>query len=109
HKAVTLYASFDEEVKADKGGGDLTFATRTNHLTEKGKYVFKKGFDAKAFRIAKGKGIAGGCLEAVDVLPDNGRIFFPAKGNIAYKKDGWGGAVSVWINTDPNTLLKTKF
>jgi hypothetical protein len=109
HKAVTLYASFDEEMKADKGGGALTFATRTNHPTEKGKVVFKPGFDAKVFRIAKGKGIRGGALEAVNVLPENGRIFFPARGNLAYQKGGWGGAISVWINTDPNTLLKTKF
>lgn len=109
HKAVTLYASFDEEVKADKGGGELTLSTRTNHPTEKGKFVFKKGFDAKAFRIDKDRGVQGGMLEAVDVLPDNGRVFFPAKGNIAFKKGGWGGAVSVWINTDPNKLLKTKF
>src|SRR5262249_30277665 len=36
-------------------------------------------------------------------------IFFPAKGNLAYKKGGWGGAVSVWCQTDPNKLLKTKF
>ena len=43
------------------------------------------------------------------MLPRNGRIFFPAKGNLAFKKGGWGGAVSLWINTDPNTLLKTKF
>ena len=34
---------------------------------------------------------------------------FPAKDNLAFKKGGWGGAVSVWINTDPNTLFYTKF
>jgi hypothetical protein len=108
-KAVTLYASFDREVKADVGGGDLTLSTRFNHETEQGKFVFEKGFDAKAFRIARDKGRHGGALEAVDVLPRNGRIFFPARGNIAFNKGGWGGAVSVWINTDPDTLLKTKF
>ena len=28
-------------------------------------------------------------------MHDNGRLYFPAKGNIAYKKDGsWGGAFS---------------
>jgi lysophospholipase L1-like esterase len=108
-KAVSLYASFDEEPRGDAGGGDLSLSTRFNSKTEKGKFVFKKGFDAKAFRVAKGKGIHGGALECTAVLPDNGRIFFPAKGNLAYSKGGWGGAVSVWINTDPNKLLKTKF
>src|SRR5438552_6582534 len=72
-KAVTFYASFDEEVKGDFGGGQLTFDTRANHPTEKGKVVVEKGFSDKAFRVAKDKGISGGALEAVDVLPNNGR------------------------------------
>jgi hypothetical protein len=108
-KAVTFYASFDEAVKADFGGGELELTTRYNHKTEKGQYVFEKGYPAKAFRIAEGRGNAGGALEAVDVLPDNGRIFFPAKGNIAHRKGGWSAALSVWLNFDPDTQLKTKF
>jgi hypothetical protein len=108
-KAVSFYASFDSAVKGDFGGGEVTPSTRFNHKTEKGAFVFEKGFPQSAFRIAPGKGIAGGALEAVDVLPDNGRIFFPAKGNIAYKKGGWNGALSMWINHDPDTQLKTGF
>src|SRR4051794_2804773 len=108
-RAVTLYASFDEAIKADFGGGELTFSTRFNHATEKGQFEFVKGMTPKVFRIAKGKGVAGGALEATDVLPRNGRAFFSARGNLAYKKGGWGGAVSVWVNTDPNKLLKTSF
>jgi formylglycine-generating enzyme required for sulfatase activity len=108
-KAVTLYASFDESVKADVGGGDRTLWTRSTDDADKKKLIYEKGVDAKAFRIAKDRGVAGGCLEATDVLPRNGRIYFPAQGNIAFKKGGWGGSLSVWINTDPNTLLKTKF
>ncbi|MCE9530939.1 MAG: LamG domain-containing protein [Planctomycetes bacterium] len=107
-KAVALYASFDEWPEADFGGGDLKLWTRSNNTKEKGKSLHTKGFDAAAFGINK-KGVAGGCFEAKDVLPDNGRIYFPAKGNIGFKEGGWGGALSVWINTDPNTLLKTKF
>ena len=108
-QAVTLYASFDDQVAADFGGGSLALSTRFNHPTEKGKFIFEPGFSSTAFRIAKNKGISGGALEAVNVLPNNGRIFFPAKGNIAYKKGGWGGAVSLWLKTDPDTLLKTPF
>ncbi len=108
-KAVTLYASFDESVRADVGGGQLTLDTRFNHETEKGKFVFKKGFNSDVFRIARGRGVSGGALEATDVLPRNGRIFFPARGNLAFKKGGWGGTVSFWINTDPDKLLKTPF
>ena len=108
-KAVTFYASFDETVKADVGGGQLTLDTRSNHATEKGQFVIEKGIDQKVFTIAKTKGISGGALEAADVLPRNGRIVFPAKGNIAFKKDGWSGSVSMWCKTDPDKLLKTKF
>ncbi len=108
-RAATLYASFDEAVKADVGGGDLTFWTRTTDSKDPKKFHYEKGFDAKVFRIAKNKGISGGCLEATDVLPNNGRIYFPAKDNIAFKTGGWGGTLSLWINTDPNTLLKTQF
>ncbi|MBI3858533.1 MAG: hypothetical protein HY293_22845 [Planctomycetes bacterium] len=108
-KAATFYASFDEALKGDFGGGELAPSTRSNHKTEKGAFVFEKGAPGKAFRIAAGKGISGGALEALDVLPDNGRIFFPAKGNIAFKKGGWGAALSMWINFDPDTQLKTRF
>jgi hypothetical protein len=108
-KAVMFYASFDEAVQADLGGGELVVRTRFNHPTEAGQFVFEPGFDAKVFRIARGKGVQGGALEVVDVLPNNGRIFFPARGNIAFKKGGWSGAVSMWVNTDPTVLIKSRF
>jgi hypothetical protein len=107
-KAVTLYASFDEWPEADVGGGELKLWTRTNDPKAKGKFLYTKGFDAQVFKVGK-KGVHGGCLEVTDTLPDNGRIYFPMKKNLAFDKNSWGGAVSVWINGDPNTLLKTKF
>src|SRR5262249_18815564 len=66
--AVALYASFDEAVRGDTGSGALELSTRFNHPTEKGQFVFEKGFSDKVFKIAKGKGIHGGALEVVDVL-----------------------------------------
>jgi Concanavalin A-like lectin/glucanases superfamily len=107
-KAVTFYASFDETLTPDVGTGPIS--TRFNHEKEAGQFIFEPGFDKTVFRIAKGKGVAGGgCLEVTDVLPRNGRILYPVKGNLAYKKGGWGGAVSMWINTDPDTLFQLKF
>ena len=108
-RAITFYASFDVKARGDRGGGELDLQTRSNHATEKGQFVFEKGIDAKVFRIAADKGVHGGALEAMDVLPRNGRVFFPLKGNLAFKKGGWGGAVSMWCNTDPNTLIKSRF
>jgi hypothetical protein len=108
-KAVSVYCSFDREVRADFGGGGLEFGTRSGQPGVPEKYVFEKGFNKEVFRIAPGKGVTGGALEAIDVIPNSGRIYVPAKGNLAYKPSGWGGAVSFWMNSDPTTLLKTTF
>lgn len=108
-KSATFYASFDEAVAGDYGGGSLVAGTRFGKPGESATYRFEKGFHSEVFRIAPGKGISGGALEALDVLPENGRIYFPAEGNIGYKHNGWGGAFSLWCNTDPNQLLKTSF
>jgi hypothetical protein len=105
--AVTFYASFDESLQPDVGTGPIR--TRFGDPTDPSKFVFEPGFNKDIYKIAKGKGVAGGCLEALDVLPNRGRFFYPLKDNLAYKKGGWGGAVSMWINTDPNTLFKLQF
>ena len=108
-KSVTFYASFDEAISGDFGGGDLNAGTRVPHPTEKGRFVFEKGVDSAAMKIVRGKGVAGGALEASASLPKNGWLYFPVKGNLAYKKDGWSGSVSVWCNTDPTRLITAKF
>lgn len=108
-KAVTFYASFDEGAKGDFGGGDLDLWTRTPDEKEKGKFTYAKGYDDKVLKVLKDKGVAGGCLDATEIQPKNGRLYFPGKGNIAYKKGGWGGALSTWINTDPNKSIKLRF
>ena len=84
-KAVLLYASFDTNVRADFGGGGREFGTRFGKPGEPGTYTFEKSFDAKVFRIAAGKGIHGGALQAVDVLPNNGRIYLPVRGHLDFK------------------------
>ncbi len=108
-KAVLLYVSFDQQVRADFGGGCPHFATRFGTPNDPSTHVFEQGFDTNVFRIAPGKGVHGGALEVADVLPKNGRIFVPMRGHLDFNKSGWGGAVSVWINTDPNEKLKTPF
>jgi len=108
--AVTFYASFDKAVRGDFGGGSLEPRTRFNHETRAGEFTFESGIDTKVFRIAAGRGVSGGgALEPVDVLPRNGRIFFPLRGNMAFDPKGWSGAASFWCDTDPNLLLKTTF
>lgn len=106
---ISLYASFDEKVQADAGGGELQLRTRLDDSERKGEFKFRDGFPASVFQIAKGKGVCGGALECKEVLEHRGRIFFPARANLAYDSKGWGGAVSLWINTNPDKDLKTPF
>src|SRR5262245_45762840 len=101
-KAVTFYASFDENLLPDVGVGPIM--TRFGDPTKPAQLTFEPGFNKDIYKIAKGKGVAGGCLEATDVLPNRGRFFYPVKGNLAYKKGGWSGACSMWINMDPAAL-----
>jgi hypothetical protein len=107
--AVLFYASFDESLAADIAGGAKTLGTRFGPPSQPKEFVFERGYDERVFRIAKDRGISGGALEVVDVLPNNGRIYFPAAGNLPFDPQGWGGALSVWCQTNPNTLLKTTF
>jgi hypothetical protein len=107
-ESVTFYASFDKQLAEDFGGGSLAVSTRSDVPKKRGEYVIQAGFPAEAFRIVP-NGKHGGALEAVDVLPNRGRLFFPARGNIAFKPTGWNGSVSFWLKTNPDTMLKTKY
>ena len=105
-KAVTFYASFDESLMPDVGVGPIM--TRAGDPNVPDKLTFADGYDKAVYKIARGKGVTGGnCLEASDVLPNRGRFFYPVKGNLAYKKGGWSGALSMWINMDPAALKLT--
>ena len=107
-KAVTFYASFDSSLKADFSRGAALLRTRSDNPQKKGETVFKDGYPADAFRVSA-DGRVSGALEAIEVLPNRGRIFFPAASNLAYSKDGWDGAVSFWLQTNPDTMLRTRF
>jgi hypothetical protein len=107
--AVTFYASFDEQLAGSFGGGRLSVSTRSDDPKKPGQYIINSGFPAEAFRIVPDGGKHGGALEAVDVLPNRGRLFFPAKGNIAFKPTGWNGSASFWLRSNPDTMLKTKY
>lgn len=107
--AVTFYASFDAAVAGDFGRGEKSLQTRFDHPSVKGAFEYEPGFDPRLFTIAREGGAYGGALRVSDVMPRRGRVFVPAKDNLAYRPNGWGGAVSFWLNTDPNTQLETPF
>ena len=107
-RAVTFYASFDETLTADYGDGSHAPRVRFDHPTQKGTYEYADKISADVFRIVKQKGIAGGALHGLKAMPRRGRMFYPTKGNLDAARN-WGGTVSLWINTNPDTLLTTKY
>lgn len=107
--SLTFYASFDETLDADRANGSRNLRTRYGALDNPNGFRFEDGYPKNVFRVAPGQGVNGGALEALDVLPENGRIFFPARNNLAYNARGWSGAMSFWIKTNPDTMLKTPF
>lgn len=107
--AVTFYASFDHAIEADYSRGSAAVSTRFGALDNPNGFRFEEGYPEQAYQIAPDGGIRGGALEATDVLPENGRMFFPAQGNLPYDRDGWSGSVSFWMKTNPDTMLKTPF
>lgn len=100
-QAVMFYASFDTDLMPDVGVGPIN--TRYGDPKDPKTFIFEDGFSKKVYKIAK-SGVVGGCLDAKGVLKDRGRFFYPVKGNLAFKKGGWGGACSMWINMDPQAL-----
>lgn len=101
--AVSFYASFDQAPRGDVGDGDLNLWTRSEHETVKGQHDHAHGFDAKLVRVAPGKGVHGGALELTGDLPRNGILYFPARGKLAWRRGGWGGAFSIWVRPSPQT------
>jgi hypothetical protein len=108
-ESVTFYASFDKNLEADFGGGPKSLRTRYGALNNPAAFRFEDGYPQQVFRVAPQAGVHGGALEALDILPDTGRIFFPAEGNLPYDPNGWSGTVSFWIKTNPDTMLKTRY
>jgi hypothetical protein len=98
--AVTFHASFDEKPAGDFGAGDLRLWTRADDPAEKGKKLMRAGHDSDRIRVVPGAGISGGALEFRALSPDNAFVFFPARGKLAVKQGGWGGAVSLWVKAD---------
>ena len=105
--AVTFYASFDKAIQADVGRS--TVRTRSGRPGHPEEWRFRDGYDESLYHIAPGAGISGGALEALAASENYARFFFPGEGNLPYRPGGWQGSVSFWLNTDPNTLIRSSF
>lgn len=100
-KALTFYASFDKDVKADFALGDANLYTVPNR---KLRDSAKVGLHKPDISRQDGQGKFGAGL--VFTERSRGNIYYQSKGNIAYKQENWSGAISFWLSLNPATDLK---
>ncbi|MGI9242157.1 MAG: LamG-like jellyroll fold domain-containing protein [Verrucomicrobiales bacterium] len=94
--ALTLHASFDSGSDADYAKGDkklYTWVDRKGNIKKAGLHTEGKSV------IAEGAGKFGSALEFK--AGDAPWVFYLAKNNLSYKKENWGGSISLWLKCDP--------
>ena len=96
--ALTFHASFDASADADFARGDPHVYTG-KELGADG----KPGLTTGNVRVAPGLGRYGGALEFRK--KDELYVFFRGEKNVAYSKERWSGAVSLWLRLDPDRDL----
>jgi len=104
--AMTFHASFDKGIEADVSKGNPSLHTIT---TRNPKETIRRGLHAQGqTEWVRGEGMEGGAA-----LKFNERnapwIFYRGEKNVDYRKDRWGGSVSLWLKLDPETDLEPGF
>ena len=100
-EALTFYASFDTDVKADFALGDENMYTIPNRRAIDSAKI---GLHKPDITRQEGKGKYGAGLMFTERSPGN--IYYPSEKNIAYDTINWNGAVSFWLSLDPAIDLK---
>ncbi|WP_396590123.1 LamG-like jellyroll fold domain-containing protein [Allomuricauda sp. R78024] len=98
---LLFYASFDNGTSADVAVGDKDIYTAD---LRKNIENAKPGLLNPDVVIAKGKGLSGDALD----FKKKSRMttFFKAHKNMGYSKENWSGAVSFWLQLDPEKDLE---
>lgn len=99
--ALTFYSSFDKSADADFALGDKHLYTVPNR---RARDSAQAGLHKPDIKHVTNQGKFGGALLFTDKSPGN--IYYPSTKNIAYSTTDWSGAISFWLNLDPNTDLK---
>lgn len=98
--SLTLAATFDEGVAAEKAGGQSALYTAMAYDkldTE------KKGLQYQAAQLSEGKGVYGSALAFP--AKEKAVAYYRAAGNVAYSKKAWSGTISMWLSLDPDLEL----
>lgn len=101
--ALVFYASFDQSLNAERGGGDkqLYWAPKMAFPPEA-----KPALPPNNVVVHETSGgvNGGGCLRFTKKAPE--MVFFRAPGNIPYSKSDWSGTVSFWLSLTPDEDLE---
>lgn len=102
--ALTFYASYDSSVNADFAlGNDQMYSVMNRKALDSSVVGLKKD----SVSLIRTKGKIGGALLFKDKT--RGYIYYKSKNNISYNTKNWSGAISFWLQLDPNEDLKPGF
>jgi peptidoglycan/xylan/chitin deacetylase (PgdA/CDA1 family) len=100
-EALTFHASFDHGYDADysKGNESIYTAPQYDKLEDT-----EKGMKSSDVTLAKNRGLFGDGLEFKH--KGDAVLYYKSEDNIAYDRESWGGAISLWLQLDPETDLE---
>jgi peptidoglycan/xylan/chitin deacetylase (PgdA/CDA1 family) len=100
-EALTFHASFDHGYDADfaKGSPSIYTAPEYGKLEDS-----QKGMKSGDVAIQEAGGKFGGALQFKKKSKDV--LFFRSEDNIAYHRENWSGAISLWMQLDPEKDLE---
>ena len=102
--ALTLHASFDNGLDADRAAGDPLLYTAPSYDEQD---QAEPGLGNPTVMVADDAGRFGHALRFTE--RNQHAIFYRADGNIGYSAESWSGTVSFWLSLDPATDLEPGF
>ena len=102
--SLTLHASFDNGVDADRAAGDPRLYTAPSYAEQD---QAEPGLGNPAVSVAEDAGRFGHALRFAE--RNQHAIFYRADGNVRYSPESWSGTVSFWLRLDPATDLAPGF
>ena len=99
-EALTFYASFDHGYDADyaKGSPQIYTAPEYGKLEDS-----QKGMHNDQVSLVPERGLFGGALEFGQ--KEKAVLFYKSEDNISYNRNNWTGAISLWLQLDPEDDL----
>ncbi len=103
-KDLTLFATFDGSTNASIALGDKSIYSAPSYKEQD---AAKPGLNIPDVQLARGEGRRG---DALRFTKKNTRaLFYRTQGNLGFDPKNWTGAISFWLNLDPEQDLEPGF